>query len=96
MTQNVHIEDVPPSHEQWDVKVRSAAKLAETLRDNTDAAMLYRDLATLRHTAEIPESLDELEWRGVHKAEFITLCDELGFGSVRGRPSMWSAEPIEQ
>jgi 5'-3' exonuclease len=95
LSRYVHIEDVPPSHEQWDVQVRSAAKLAETLRDNTDAAMLYRDLATLRDTADIPQSLDELEWRGVNKAEFIALCDELGFGSVRGRPSMWSAEPTE-
>lgn len=96
LSRYVHIEHVPSSHELWDVQVRSAPKLAETLRNSTEAAMLYRDLATLRSDADIPQSLEELEWKGVHQQKFIDLCDELGFGSVRGRPSLWSVETTEQ
>jgi 5'-3' exonuclease len=96
LSRYVHIEHVPSSHELWDVQVRSAPKLAETLRNSTEAAMLYRDLATLRSDADIPQSLEELEWKGVHQQKFIDLCDELGFGNVRGRPSLWSVETTEQ
>ena len=71
------------------MKVRSAPRLAATLRDNVAAALLYRDLATLRTDADIPQSLDDLEWKGVHRDEFIALCDELGFGTIRNRPTRW-------
>lgn len=84
-----HIEDIPPSEEDWDVKVRGAAKLSATLSENMADALLFRDLATLRTDAEIPETLDDLRWRGVHREEFIELCDELGFTSLRDRPSKW-------
>ena len=84
-----HLDVVPESEEGWEVTVRSAPKLAATLRDNKDAALLYRDLATLRTDAEIPQGLDDLEWTGVHRGEFIELCDELGFGGIRNRPRRW-------
>lgn len=87
-----HIEDIPPSEEDWDVKVRGAAKLSATLSENMADALLFRDLATLRTDAEIPETLDDLRWRGVHREEFIELCDELGFTSLRDRPSKWADE----
>jgi len=89
LAEYTHLDDVPASEEDWAVKVRSAPKLAATLRDNMVAALLYRDLATLRTDADIPQSLDDLEWKGVHRDEFIALCDELGFGSVRNRPKRW-------
>lgn len=85
-----HIEDIPASEDDWDVKVRSAAKLAATLRERMDDALLYRDLATLRTDSEVPQSLDDLRWRGVHRDDFNTLCDELGFGGLRTRPTVWS------
>jgi 5'-3' exonuclease len=84
-----HLDAVPKSEEGWEVTVRSAPKLAATLRDNLDAALLYRDLATLRTDAEIPQSLEDLEWKGVHRGVFIALCDELSFGGIRGRPTRW-------
>jgi len=52
-------------------------------------ALLFRDLATLRADADIPESLDDLEWRGAHREPFLALCDELGFGGMRDRPGKW-------
>ena len=51
-----HIESIPPSEDDWDVKVRSAARLAETLRDHMDDALLFKDIATLRTDAEIPQT----------------------------------------
>jgi 5'-3' exonuclease len=84
-----HIESIPPSEDDWDVKVRSAARLAETLRDHMDDALLFKDIATLRTDAEIPQTLDEIEWKGARKQEFIALCDELGFTSLKTRPTRW-------
>lgn len=90
LSEYTHLDDVPVSEDDWAVKVRSAPKLAATLRDNMADALLYRDLATLRTDAEIPQTLDELEWKGVHKDAFIELCEDLDFGTIRRRPSLWS------
>jgi 5'-3' exonuclease len=87
-----HIEDIPPSEEDWDIMVRGAAKLAATLSDQMSNALLFRDLATLRTNAEIPQTLDDLRWRGAQREELDALCDELGFTSVRNRPSKWAGE----
>jgi DNA polymerase-1 len=84
-----HLEAIPPSHESWDVPVRGAAKLAATLGDRMDDALLYRHLATLRTDAEIPQGLEDLRWRGVRRAEFEALCGELGFDTLLSRPSRW-------
>jgi 5'-3' exonuclease len=80
-----HIEDIPASADDWSVKVRGAAKLAVTLQNRMDDAMLYRDLTTLRLDVPIAESLDDLRWRGVDWPEFQSLCIELGFESVLER-----------
>ena len=87
-----HIEHIPESEENWAVKVRSAARLAETLRDRMDDALLYRDLATLRDDADIPETLEELAWRGVNRDAFESLCDELGLTGLRARPTRYANE----
>ena len=87
-----HLDAIPPCEEDWGVKVRSAAKLAETPRDRMDDALLYRDLATLRTTADISETLAELEWKGVSRDAYETLCDELGFTGLRTRPARWQGE----
>jgi 5'-3' exonuclease len=87
-----HIDDIPPSEDDWDVTVRSAPKLAATLREKMSDALLFRDLATLRTNAEIPQALEDLRWRGANRDELNALSDELGFTSVRNRPSKWADE----
>jgi hypothetical protein len=55
--------------------------------------MLYRTLATLNRDSDLGEttrSLDDLEWRGVPRAAFIGLCDEMGFDTVRERVHRWA------
>ena len=89
LAEYTHLDQIPTSAEDWEVTVRSAPKLAATLAENLDAALLYRDLATLRTDADIPDSLDDLSWRGVHRTDFLALCDELGFTGLRNRPEQW-------
>jgi 5'-3' exonuclease len=89
LAEYARLDDIPDSEDDWAVKVRGAAKLAATLRGNMADALLYRDLATLRTDAEIPQTFDELEWKGAHRDEFVALCEELDFGTIRDRPTRW-------
>ncbi len=85
-----HLEEIPDDPEAWDVSVRGAVRLAETLAGRREEAALYRTLTTLRRDVPLSGSLDDLEWRGVPRESFLALCDELGFGDVRERPHRWS------
>lgn len=60
----VHIEDIPPAAGQWDITVRSGAKLARALQDHLDEALLFRTLATLQADAPVSPSVDDMAWRG--------------------------------
>ena len=63
-----HIEAIPASATDWDPAlrgtVRSAAKLAQRLASEMDAALLFRDLATLRVDRSLLGSVRDLEWTG--------------------------------
>lgn len=59
-----HIEQIPPAAGQWDITVRGGAKLAKTLADHLEDALLFRRLATLERDAETVSSIDELRWTG--------------------------------
>ncbi len=59
-----HLEEIPIDVEAWDVTVRGAQKLADTLADKIDDALLFKDLATLRSDIPLVNSIDELEWHG--------------------------------
>ena len=84
-----HLEAIPTRPEDWEVTVRGAPKLAATLTERVEDVFLYRDLTTLRKDAELKEDLSDLEWKGVDRAAFLELCDELGFDDVRARPHLW-------
>lgn len=84
-----HLEGIPLDAARWDVKVRSADKLAATLRSGMGDALLYRFLALLRRDVPIAEDLEDLEWRGAHRNAFVELCDELGFERLKNRPTRW-------
>lgn len=85
-----HLEQIPLQATRWDVKVRSADKLAMTLRTRMGDALLYRFLAQLRFDVPLDEDLADLEWNGVHREPFHELCDELGFDRLRDRPNKWA------
>jgi len=85
-----HLEAIPPDPSSWEVKVRAADRLATTLRDRMDDALLFRRLATLRCDVPLTQTLEDLRWRGVPREGWIALCDELGFRGVRERPHRWA------
>jgi len=86
----VHLEDIPLDPFRWEVKVRSAEKLAATLRTGMGDALLFRFLAQLRRDVPLTEELADLEWRGARREDFLALCDELGFDRLRNRPYRWA------
>ena len=84
------LDQIPDDPLAWkQLPVRGALSLAATLAERRGEAILYRTLARLRLDSPIQESLEELEWRGVPRAAFLALCDELGFNNIRSRPHRW-------
>ncbi len=87
-----HIEDIPKDAADWAVKVRGAASAAESLNAHGSEARLYKDLTTLRTNVPLDASLSAIEWKGVNRAAYETLCDELGFGRLASLPHKWQGE----
>ncbi len=83
------IERIPDDAAAWDVKVTGAPRLAATLAGRRAEAMLYKKLATLVTDVPLPETLAELQFRGVPRASFETLCEQLGSNDLRTRPVRW-------
>jgi 5'-3' exonuclease len=71
-----HIEAVPLDAVSWDIGVRGAGTLAQTLREKLHQALLFKDLATLRTDADLFKSVHELEWRGPG-AGFDAFCGRI-------------------
>jgi 5'-3' exonuclease len=70
------IEAIPDDAADWDIALRGRDRLAETLAQDRELAMLFRDLATLRTTADVFDDPDELRWRGP-TAAFEPFCARL-------------------
>lgn len=83
------LEALPADPAAWDVDVRGAARLAATLRERLADVMLYRKLATLVDDVPLPQTLEQLEWRGAPRGEFLRWCDAVGTTSLRERPRRW-------
>jgi 5'-3' exonuclease len=58
------IESIPADPFDWHADVSQAGRLAATLARERELALLFRDLATLRTTVPLFESIDELRWTG--------------------------------
>ncbi len=71
-----HLEAIPPSAADWQVKVRGADRLATTLQESFKLALLFRDLATLRTKEPAISSPDEVCWRGPGPS-FEAMCKRL-------------------
>ena len=82
-----HIEQIPDDPTAWAVSIRGAARLAATLAEGRDAVTLYKQLATVVRDVPLRESLADLALRGVLRRPFADLCDRLGAGRLRERPS---------
>lgn len=88
------IEAIPADPAQWEVPVRGAARLAATLQEEMEDALLYRRLATLRFDVPLTESLDDLAWRGPNLARLEPLCASIGDTDFLERARAWVPPPL--
>lgn len=58
-----HLEAIPDDPATWEVPVRGAVRLADTLRADRELAMLFRTLATLRTDLPLFEDVEQLAVR---------------------------------
>jgi len=70
--------------------VRGAMRLATTLTEQREHALLFRELATLRADAPIGADVDALRWRGP-RADFAAWSERLGPPSLHERASKLAA-----
>jgi 5'-3' exonuclease len=89
LSRYVHLEQIPASVSAWDVHVRGGATLAATLREHLADVMLFRELATLTTDVPLPETLDDLRWKGAHRAEFTAMAERLGAPGLIDRVPRW-------
>lgn len=82
------IEAIPPSAAAWQVNVRGAAALAESLASRRQDALLYKRLATLRTDAPLPENLDAMKYQGPGRAELEAIASELSDDSLVERATV--------
>jgi 5'-3' exonuclease len=73
----VHLEAIPHDDSQWQVAIRGSRALAEELKRHFTAALLYRDLATLRFDVPLLETLEDLRYRGADREKLQAVCEEL-------------------
>jgi 5'-3' exonuclease len=85
-----HLEQIPDKVSHWDVAVRGAAALAASLRAHQQEALLFRELATLRPDAPIPQrDPDELRWPGARRDAVALLAERLDEPRLAGRVPRW-------
>jgi len=84
------IETIPDDAEEWDIELRGARSLAQSLAERRAEALFYRKLATLREDVPLAESIDDLEWRGARRSAYVDLCLELGSRSLAEAPHRWA------
>jgi len=86
LARHAHIDAIPDDPAEWDVTVRGAARLGDSLRAGRELAELFRVLATLR--ADTPGVLEDgvgaIAWTGPEPA-LAAMCERLGAPDVLAR-----------
>ena len=80
----LRLEDIPAASADWDVSVRGAGKLAVTLQDQFDLALLFRRIATVERDAPTVTDVEELRWVGP-SPEFRALAELLEAPNLAAR-----------
>jgi 5'-3' exonuclease len=84
------LEAIPRDARRWDVPVRGIDRLCDSLFSRWEDALLYRKLATLVTDVPLKESLADLEWKGVPRAEFEAWRERVGAGDLPARVRRWA------
>ena len=85
-----HLEHIPKLAPEWDVPVRGALRLAATLTEQRERALLFRELATLRADAPIGADVDALRWTGP-RPDFAAWAERLGTPPLEERAARLAA-----
>ena len=85
-----HLEQIPKFAMEWDVTVRGALRLATTLMEQREHALLFRVLATLRADAPIGADVDALRWTGP-RPDFAAWSERLGTPPLQERAALLAA-----
>jgi 5'-3' exonuclease len=85
-----YLEHIPKLATDWDVSVRGSMRLATTLAEQRERALLFRTLATLRADAPVSADVDALCWNGP-RADFAAWSERLGTPRLHERASLLAA-----
>jgi 5'-3' exonuclease len=86
-----HLEGIPERPGDWEISVRGAARLAATLAEQREHALLFRTLATLRADAPIDADVDALRWTGP-RPDFPWWAGRLGTPALHERAAALAAD----
>jgi 5'-3' exonuclease len=84
------LEAIPEDPAEWAVSVRAATRVAATLVEWREQALLYRELTRLATDLDPQVPLDGLAVTGVPREPYLAWCEELGLGQLRDRPQRWA------
>jgi 5'-3' exonuclease len=87
------LEDIPKQAAKWDVSMRGTERLATTLVEQWERALLFRRLATLRADAPIGVDVDGLRWKGP-RAEFADWARRFGAPALNERAAQLAAQRL--
>jgi len=85
-----HLEHIPKLAAEWAVSVRGSVRLATTLTERREDALLFRKLATLRADAPIGADVDALRWIGP-RPDFAAWAQRLGTPALHERAALLAA-----
>jgi 5'-3' exonuclease len=88
-----HLEEIPVDWRTWGVNASRPGALAQTLEQERERVLLFRDLATLREDIPLFESVDQLQWSGPTPG-FQALAARLEAAKVDPRPRETSRRPV--
>ena len=73
------VDAIPTDASTWDVPVRGAQRLAASLAEHRNEAVIARDVLALRDDVTLTVTLDDLEWRGARRDRVDAIADGIEY-----------------
>jgi 5'-3' exonuclease len=93
LSRHLHLENIPKDWRVWPPSVRGTRRLAPSLFESWEDALLFRTLATLRLDAPVFEDVDDLRWTGAN-ARFDSYCRAMGSPDLYRRAAEASSRAV--
>ncbi len=84
------LDAIPPDPASWEVTVRGATRVADTLSERAGEVRLYRELTVLARDLDLGAGLEDLAFEGVPQESFLAWCEAVGAEGLRTRPGRWA------